>query len=506
MSADVPKPLLSIRNLGKRFGTVSALSRINLDLYPGEIHALVGENGAGKSTLSKILCGILPPDEGTMSLHNLPYIPADRRHAEAHGIRMVMQELNLIPTLTVAENLFLDRLPHQYGFIQQTTLRRQAHAALQKVGLESLPPDTPVAQLGIGQQQMIEIAAGLARQCRLLILDEPTAALTQPEIEQLFARIHELLTHGVAIIYISHRMEEISRLATKISVLRDGHLITTRTASGFALPDIVQCMVGRDTQNTPSLTPTSPGPIALRVRQLKAPPTVHEVNLDLHQGEILGIAGLMGSGRTEMLRALFGADPRQAGDITLGPDGTPIHIRQPADAVKHGIALLTEDRKSQGLLLPLPISSNIAIASLNQLSRCWLPPNTETKASEPWIPKLSIRCASTQQPAAALSGGNQQKIILARWLLRDSNILLLDEPTRGIDIGAKEEIYRLLHQLALSGKAILMVSSDLPELMRVANRIAVMSGGYLVDTFERKTWTENTIMQAALRFASNTPR
>jgi ribose transport system ATP-binding protein len=301
-------------------------------------------------------------------------------------------------------------------------------------------------------------------------------------------------------------MEEISRLATKISVLRDGHLITTRTASGFALPDIVQCMVGRDTQNTPSLTPTSPGPIALRVRQLKAPPTVHEVNLDLHQGEILGIAGLMGSGRTEMLRALFGADPRQAGDITLGPDGTPIHIRQPADAVKHGIALLTEDRKSQGLLLPLPISSNIAIASLNQLSRCWLPPKTETKASEPWIPKLSIRCASTQQPAAALSGGNQQKIILARWLLRDSNILLLDEPTRGIDIGAKEEIYRLLHQLALSGKAILMVSSDLPELMRVANRIAVMSGGYLVDTFERKTWTENTIMQAALRFASNTPR
>lgn len=505
MSTDVPKPLLSIRNLGKRFGTVTALARIDLDLHPGEVHALVGENGAGKSTLSKIICGILPADEGTMSLSNQAYTPANRRQAEAHGIRMVMQELNLIPTLTVAENLFLDRLPHQYGFIQRNTLRRQAQAALQKVGLESIAPETPVTQLGIGQQQMIEIAAGLARQCQLLILDEPTAALTHPEIEQLFARIHELRKDGVAIVYISHRMVEISRIATKISVLRDGRLITTRNAKGFELTDIVQCMVGRDTQDTPSLAPSSPGPLALRVRKLKALPSVQEANLDLHQGEILGVAGLMGSGRTELLRAIFGADPRQSGEIHLGPNATPTRILHPRDAVKHGIALLTEDRKTQGLLLPLPISSNIAIASLNQLSRCCLPPGTETTASLPWIQKLSIRCASPQQPAAALSGGNQQKIILARWLLRDSSILLLDEPTRGIDIGAKEEIYRLLHQLALNGKAILMVSSDLPELMRVANRITVMSGGFLVDTFERKTWTENAIMQAALRFASNTP-
>jgi ribose transport system ATP-binding protein len=499
------QPLLSIKGLGKVFGAVNALTGVSLDLYPGEVHALVGENGAGKSTLSKILCGILTPDQGSMAVNGQPYKPAHRRQAEDLGIRMVMQELNLIPTLTVAENLFLDRMPHRLGFIHRPSLHQQTLAALQKVGLNQLSPDTPVAQLGVGQQQMIEIAAGLARQCRLLILDEPTAALTQPEIEQLFIRIHELRNKGVAIVYISHRMEEISRIANKISVLRDGRLVATRNTRDFPLSEIVRAMVGRNATTSESLAPDSPGPLALRIKNLRAAPAVRGVSLDLHQGEILGVAGLMGSGRTEMLRALFGADPRQSGDITLGPDATPIHIRQPADAVKNGIALLTEDRKSQGLLLPLPVSINVTLASLKELAPYWLPPDLETTTAQPWIEKLGIRCSSPQQPAATLSGGNQQKIVLARWLLRNSNILLLDEPTRGIDIGAKDEIYHLLQQLARNGKAILMVSSDLPELLRIATRIAVMSGGQLVEIFERNHWTEDAIMQAALRFASETP-
>jgi len=493
-------PLLRVRKLGKAYGPVQALYDVDFDLHTGEVHALVGENGAGKSTLSKILCGLVLPDTGAITLNDAAYAPRNRREADASGVRMVMQELNLINTLTVAECLFIDGLPHRWGWIDRSTLHRQARQALAQVGLSSLNPDLPVARLGVGQQQLVEIAAGLARRCRILILDEPTAALTDPEIAHLFERIAELKQAGTAILYISHRMEELLRIADRISVLRDGRMITTRPASGFGMEDIVRCMVGRDLDQCCAHTLRKPGPAALRVQNLRARPAVQDVSFEVRAGEILGLAGLMGSGRTEAVRALYGADPRESGELYVGAASRPIKFRTPRTAVKHGIALLTENRKEQGLLLPLSVRTNTTLPSLNRLRTWggWLDPETERSASQPWISALGVRCQSDRQPVSQLSGGNQQKIILARWLLRDCKILILDEPTRGIDVGAKLEIYRLLERLAAEGKALVVVSSDLPELMRVADRIAVMSAGYLVQTFTRHNWSEEAIMKAAL--------
>jgi ribose transport system ATP-binding protein len=492
--------LLRVRKLCKAYGPVQALDVVDFDLHTGEVHALVGENGAGKSTLSRILCGLTLPDAGTIALDNIAYTPRNRRDADSSGVRMVMQELNLVNTLTVAECLFIGDLPHRWGWIDRSTLHQQARQALTRVGLSSLDPDLPVGRLGVGKQQLVEIAAGLARRCRILILDEPTAALTDPEIVHLFERIAELKQGGTAILYISHRMEELQRIADRISVLRDGRMITTRPASGFSMDDIVRSMVGRDLDQCSARTAREPGPVALRVRHLCAGPTVHDVSFEVREGEILGMAGLMGSGRTEAMRALYGADPREGGEVFVGAASDPVTFRTPRQAVRSGIALLTENRKEQGLLMPLSIRDNTTLPSLTRLQTWggWLQAKTERAASWRWTSALGVRCHTDQQSVSQLSGGNQQKIILARWLLRDCKILILDEPTRGIDVGAKLEIYRLLERLAAERKALVVVSSDLPELMRVADRIAVMSAGRLVQTFTRNTWSEDAIMKAAL--------
>lgn len=491
---------LAASGLSKSYGPVRVLTDVAFTLRRGEVHALVGENGAGKSTLSRIFAGLTPADAGSLELAGQPYHPRDRRDAEHHGVRMVLQELNLISTLTVAESLFLDRLPHCGGWIDRTALRHQARAALERVGLARLDPDRPISSLGVGQQQMVEIAAGLARRCDVLILDEPTASLTQTEIDHLFAQIASLKATGTAVLYISHRLEEIRRIADRVSILRDGRLVATRPAAAMSLDDIVRLMVGRDLGQETARPPRTPGAVALEVRDLSRPPAVHHVSFTAYRGEILGFAGLMGSGRTETMRALFGADQPDTGEIRLHGATRPARIRSPRDAVRQGLALLTENRKEQGLLLPLGVRTNVSLPSLSRFGTRtgWVRQGLEAVASHRWIDALRVRCRDTEQRVGDLSGGNQQKVVMAKWLLRDCDILIFDEPTRGIDVGARFEIYQLLHQLAVQGKALLVVSSDLPELMALCDRIAVMSAGRLTATLARGEWTEAKIMAAAL--------
>ena len=490
--------LLEVRGLSKAFPGVQALSEVDFDVRRGEVHALVGENGAGKSTLTRIVAGVDTADAGRMSLSGAPYAPSSKAQAEFRGVRMVMQELNLIPTLTVAENIFLRELPSRLGFIRYRALNRDAAELMRRLGLD-IDPATPVATLGTGQQQMVEIAAGLSQKCRLLALDEPTASLTDREIERLFEQIRRLRATGVGIIYISHRLEEIQRIADRVTVLRDGRRIDTRPIREVSTGDIVRMMVGRDLVSERLRPATAGGEPALRVVNLTAGPRVRGVTFEARRGQILGFAGLMGSGRTETMRAIFGADRRTAGRIYLRGSDKAAKIRRPADAVRLGIALLTEDRKEQGLFLPLSVRHNVSVTNLRVLSRLgWISRAAEDETAARYCRALTIRCASTDQPAGKLSGGNQQKVVIAKWLFKDPEVLIFDEPTRGIDVGAKFEIYRLLGELAEKGKAVVMVSSDLIELMAVCDRIAVMSAGRLAATFDRGQWSQEAIMTAAL--------
>ena len=492
------EPLLAARGIDKAFPGVQALAGVDFDLRAGEVHALVGENGAGKSTLTRILAGIEQPDSGRIELAGRPYAPRSRTDAERQGVRMVMQELNLVGTLTVAENIFVERLPSRFGFIRYRTLNRRARAVMQEVGLADVEPSAPVSTLGIGRQQMVEIAAGLSRQCRVLALDEPTASLTDSEIELLFAQIRRLRGEGVGLIYISHRIEEVLQIADRVTVLRDGAVVGTLATKDVSAKDVVRMMVGRDLGHGDLAPGEATGTPALRVVRLTRGERVREVSFTAHRGEILGFAGLMGSGRTETMRAIFGADRAESGAVYLHGSDVPARIRKPSDAVRQGIALLTEDRKEQGLLLPLPIRANVSLTGLNAVSRFgFIRPSGENAAAERYAETLAIKCSSVEQSTGQLSGGNQQKIVIAKWLHRDCDILIFDEPTRGIDVGAKFEIYRMLHELASRGKAILFVSSDLKELMLICHRILVMSAGRIAGEFHRDRWSEEAIMEAA---------
>ena len=491
--------LLETRGLGKSYAG-PVLVGVNFDLRPGEIHALVGENGAGKSTLCNIVAGLRIPDSGEMWLDGVSYTPINKRAAEAAGIRIVLQELSLINNLTVAENLFLDQLPNRGGWIRRAHLGKAAREALFRVGLNELSPDSLVNNLGVGQKQLVEIAAGLSRTCRVLILDEPTAALTATDAERLFSQIRKLKESGVGVVYISHHLEEVLELADRISVLRDGRMVLTRTRGQITIDEMIRSMVGRTLDQADITEFRSLGPMLLQVQGLSAPPRVKEITFNLHRGEILGIAGLMGAGRTEAMRAIFGADPRVSGKILLEGKDITSRLHSPKAAVQLGIGFLTEDRKSQGLLLPKPVRINITLARLGdelQGAAGWLRRDKETTVAENWVGQLAIRCSSIEQMAGNLSGGNQQKVVLARWLYRDCIVLICDEPTRGIDVGAKFEIYRLLNLLAGQGKGIIVVSSDLKELLGLCDRIAVLSAGRLVKIFKRDEWTEDLIMASA---------
>jgi ribose transport system ATP-binding protein len=502
MKAEPTQTILSVRGISKSFPGVHALNGVDFELFAGEVHALVGENGAGKSTLARIIAGVSSADAGRMEFLGREYKPSGRTDAEAHGVRIVMQELNLISTLTVAENVCIEKLPSKLGFINYRKLNSTARAVMEKVGLADIDPSTPVGLLGVGRQQMVEIAAGLSAlgACRVLALDEPTASLTDSEIELLFAQIEKLKAAGVGIIYISHRIEEVMRIADRLTVLRDGAVILTDSTHRLSIDQIIRQMVGRDLGREHFRDAgKAAGEAALRVVGLNRGDKVRNVCFEVHRGEILGVAGLMGSGRTETMRAIFGADLADGGDIFLGRSSRPAKIRSPRDAVRSGIALLTEDRKEQGLLAGLTVRANITLTRLKDLARLgWISTSKERKVAEHYVKALAVRCRSGEQSVGELSGGNQQKVVIAKWLYRDCDILIFDEPTRGIDVGAKFEIYRMLGKLADEGKAIVFVSSDLKELMAVCSRIMVMSAGRVAATFGRGQWTQEKIMSAAL--------
>jgi len=492
-----PPVLLQGRGIGKTYAT-PVLAGVDFELRAGEVLALTGENGAGKSTLSKIVAGLVQPTAGTLALAGQPFAPASRKDAERHGVRMVMQELSLVPTLSVAENLLLGRLPHRFGFIRGDALNEAAAKQMALIGLDDVDPRLPVSALGVGYQQMVEIARSLVGDCRLLILDEPTATLTSREIAHLFEQIALLKARGVAVVYISHRLDELQQVADRVMVLRDGRHIDTRPMRELTQADIVRSMVGRDVHEGLERDVRPRGRRALAVRGLARGNVVRDVSFDLHAGEVLGLAGLVGSGRTELLRLIDGADRKDAGEVLLGESQAPARISSPMQAVRQGIGFVTEDRKSQGLLLPQSIRVNATLANLAAVSRAgWLRRDDERAEVQRLRELLRVRSESIEQPVAELSGGNQQKVVFARWLHRDCDVLLLDEPTRGVDIGARADIYAQMDKLAAAGKALLMVSSDLRELMSQCDRIGVMSAGRLVRIFERGQWTEQLLLEAA---------
>jgi ribose transport system ATP-binding protein len=498
MNGSAAPPLLRIRNLDKSYAA-PVLVGVDFEVRAGEVHALVGANGAGKSTLSRIISGLTAADAGTMMLGGQSHAPVTKAEAERAGVQIVMQELNLVGTLSIAENLFFNHLPHRYGFVSYSRLLRDARRALAVVGLEELDPSMPVHRLGVGKQQLVEIAAALVRPCRLLILDEPTAALTDPEIDLLMTQIQRLQRDGVGIIYISHRMEEIRRISDRVTVLRDGRVVATRPAAELSMDQVVQLIVGREAVEPPAAAERITGEVALRVEGLCRGNLVRDISFELRHGEILGVAGLVGSGRTEMLRAVFGADPPEAGRLSRGSDSRPLHIRSPRDAVRAGIGMVPEDRKEHGLLLPQPVRVNITLARLYAVAgrHGWIDRSRERRTAEHLGSRLDVRSQSVEQPVAQLSGGNQQKVVIARWLLRDCDVLLFDEPTRGIDVAAKHIVYQTLAEMAEQGKALVVVSSELRELMTICDRILVMSAGRIAATFRRDEWNEEAIMAAA---------
>ena len=493
----MPDTIFEFRNVTKKFPGVVALNSIHLEIERGEIHILVGENGAGKSTLIKLLCGIFKADGGSILYNGKPYAPQKPLDAINAGVSCVYQEFNLLEYMSVAENIFFQTLPQHRGIVDYKALYADTKKLLAEVGLPDLSPKTNVEVLGIAQKQLVEIAKAVSRKCRVLILDEPTATLTPPEIEKLFAIIGKLKQQGVTIIYISHRLQEIKQIGDRLSVLRNGNYIGTWNVKDLSVDEIVSKMVGRDIDsNYPFLADSPVGNEMMRVRDLKNSTSPEGVSFSVRKGEILGVAGLIGSGRTEAMRGIFGADPIQSGSIVL--EGKTLHIKSPEDAVKEGICLLTEDRKKQGLVLPLSCSNNIVLTDLKQVSkRGKLIKSKEKDVSQGLVDDLAIKISSLAQAAGNLSGGNQQKVVIAKWLLRKPRVIILDEPTRGIDVNAKHEIYLLLWKMAKEGAAIIFVSSDIPELLGICHRIAVFSKGKITGIVSREDFSQEKILSLA---------
>ena len=493
----MPDTIFEFRNVTKKFPGVVALNSIHLEIERGEIHILVGENGAGKSTLIKLLCGIFKADGGSILYNGEPYAPQKPLDAINAGVSCVYQEFNLLEYMSVAENIFFQKLPQHRGIVDYKALYADTKKLLAEVGLPDLSPKTNVEVLGIAQKQLVEIAKAVSRKCRVLILDEPTATLTPPEIEKLFVIIGKLKQQGVTIIYISHRLQEIKQIGDRLSVLRNGNYIGTWNVKDLSVDEIVSKMVGRDIDsNYPFLADSPVGNEMMRVRDLKNSTSPEGVSFSVRKGEILGVAGLIGSGRTEAMRGIFGADPIQSGSIVL--EGKTLHIKSPEDAVKEGICLLTEDRKKQGLVLPLSCSNNIVLTDLKQVSkRGKLIKSKEKDVSQGLVDDLAIKISSLAQAAGNLSGGNQQKVVIAKWLLRKPRVIILDEPTRGIDVNAKHEIYLLLWKMAKEGAAIIFVSSDIPELLGICHRIAVFSKGKITGIVSREDFSQEKILSLA---------
>lgn len=493
------KQLLQMKGVTKKFPGVKALSDVQLTLNYGEVLALVGENGAGKSTLMKILTGIYKEDEGEIIFEGNRVSPEDTKQAQELGISIIHQELNLMRDLTVAQNIFIGREP-RVGFnffLKEKELNNKAAKLFEQLNIE-LDPETKIADLTVAKQQMVEIAKALSFNAKILVMDEPTAALTETEIETLFKIINQLRKNGVGIIYISHRMEELKLISDRITVLRDGKYIDTLQTKDTEMNKVISLMVGRELYVESKQRVMNEDKVnRLEVKNLTNN-HVENISFELKKGEILGFAGLVGAGRTEVARAVFGADPIREGKILI--DGKEINIKQPSDAVKAGIGYLSEDRKQFGLMVNMNVNENIMISSLkNYITGLFIRDSESKKISEEYKNKLDIRTPSIFQRVNNLSGGNQQKVVIAKWLVRDSDILIFDEPTRGIDVGAKGEIYELLDQLAAEGKSIIMISSELPEILRMSHRIIVMCEGRITGELSGEEATQEKIMDYATR-------
>ena len=490
--------LLEMCGIHKRFHGVHALKGVNFDLNCGEVHALVGENGAGKSTLMKVLTGIHQADEGSIVYLGQPYAVKNIGEAQALGISMIHQELNMMNHLTVAQNIYIGREPMQGGaFIRDAEMNRAAEALFAHIGIR-IDPRAKLGDLTVGKQQMVEIAKAISRDAKLLILDEPTAALTLAEIEELFRIMGELKAKGIGMVYISHRMDEIKRISDRITVMRDGEYVGTVNTPDVTKDEIIQMMIGRVVYEDPKThSEVAPdAPVVLEVKNLCSGKAIRNVSFTLRRGEILGFSGLMGAGRTEVARAIFGADRFDSGEIYV--NGEKVDIRSPEDAIKHGIGYLSEDRKQYGLMLLKSVAENTAIASMDRYVKGGLIRDKALKEeAEAYNAKLRTKTPSMEQALKNLSGGNQQKVIIARWLIKDSDILIFDEPTRGIDVGAKSEIYALMNELSRQGKSIIMISSELVEVLRMSDRVLVMCEGRKTGELDISEANQENIMQLA---------
>ena len=489
-------PILALNAVGKRFHGVIALRGVSLEIGRAEGHVLLGENGAGKSTLINLLAGVYQVDDGDITFDRKPYRPRTPTDAYRAGIRVVHQELSMLSQMTVAENLLFESLPRRLGLVNYRETNRRAAALLEEVGLE-VAPTTLVSRLGVAQMQLVEIAKALCYESKLLILDEPTATLTAKEVERLFGILRRLKAKGVTILYISHRLHEIAEIGDRVTVLRDGQLVATRPLAGLTIPDIVRMMVGRSIADEHAFrADVKVGGEALRVEGLRRDAKSPEVSLSVSRGEIVGVAGLVGSGRTEAARALFGADRKAAGAIAI--EGERVEISSPREAVRAGLCLMTEDRKGQGLLLTMPCAENITITDLKKISRRGiLEREVERREARRLVSELRIKTPSIDQTVRNFSGGNQQKVVIAKWLFRGSKVLICDEPTRGIDVGARAEIYDLLFNLAAEGRGILFISSDLPELISICHRIIVFAKGRVAGEVPRAEFDQHRILSLA---------
>uniref|UniRef100_A0A7C3MHK5 Sugar ABC transporter ATP-binding protein n=1 Tax=Dictyoglomus thermophilum TaxID=14 RepID=A0A7C3MHK5_DICTH len=495
------EPILRMEGISKTFPGVQALDRVDFEAYSGEVMALVGENGAGKSTLMKILSGAYRKDAGRIYVDGKRVEIQDPYHAQLLGISTIYQELNVTPNQTVAQNIFLGReikrkgILGKLGFVDKKEMEKRAKEILDRVGA-NIDPKELVKNLSVAQRQMVEIAKALSLDAKIIIMDEPTSALGPEEVEKLFEIIRQLKEHGIAIIFISHRLEEIFKIADRITILRDGKMVGLMSRDEATFDKVIYLMVNRPLGDMFKKEEVSKGKPLLDVKNLKSE-IIKDVSFTLYEGEILGIAGLVGSGRTELVRLIFGADPKISGEIYL--NGEKVEIQSPEDAVKHGIGLVPEDRQNQGLILKMSVRENIGVTIIRKILKFlgFIDKNKLTEIAENFVKRLNIKTPSIFEKVLYLSGGNQQKVVLAKWLASNPKVLILDEPTRGIDVGAKAEIHAIMSQLAKTGIGIIMISSEIPEILAMSDRILVMSEGKIVAELPRSEATQEKIMAYA---------
>ena len=492
------QPIIQLEGIDKSFPGVKALKAVRFDVRPGEVHALLGENGAGKSTLIKIMSGVYHPDGGSVQVDGKQVEIADPFAAKHHGIATIYQELLLFPELTVAENIFMGHQPRTaFGAVDWRAMRAKAEEILASLDIHDLDVSQIVGSLTVGNRQRVEIAKALSQRARVLIMDEPTAALTEADVERLFSIVRLLRDRGVGIVYISHRLEEVFILADRVTVLRDGEYVATKQVADTTHNDLVNMMVGRTIDHLFPKLDTKVGETLLEVRHLVRKPLTRDISLKLRAGEIVGLAGLVGSGRSELAQTIFGITPAESGEILI--NGEAVRIRSPGQAKRLDIAYVPEDRGLQGLIRPMRIRENVSMAILERLVSHFLVNRTaESNLARSSINEFSIRASGPEQPVEKLSGGNQQKVVLSKWLATKPRVLIMDEPTRGIDVGAKAEIHRLMSEMAQQGLAILMISSELPEIMGMSDRILVMREGQIVAEFSRAEATQEAVGSAMM--------